>query len=317
MSSGYGDHDGLIHQALLYDGDEDFVATLAPFCSEGLARGERVFAVTTPGNIALLRDALGGRAGGVEFTVADEWYRAPGRTLGAYSRYVDEHKAAHGRVRVIGEPVWLGRSAEAEAEWTRYESVVNVAFASSPAWIVCPYDRRMLPEHIVAYARRTHPVLLMGEGPRASEVFTDPAAFVYEGDELPLPAPPDVAGSVLDVDFDADLALLRGRVAEYAAGLGLPGERVELLLVVVNELAANSVQYGGGGGRFRLWARRDDVVCDVIDDGRMLEAFPGYLPPSASARRGHGLWVVRQICDLVQIRTDPLGTQVRVYLSRA
>jgi hypothetical protein len=45
---------------------------------------------------------------------------------------------------------------EAEfAEWFRYESMINLSFASAPATIVCTYDARSLPDSVLVSARRT------------------------------------------------------------------------------------------------------------------------------------------------------------------
>ncbi|GAA3444377.1 anti-sigma factor RsbA family regulatory protein [Planomonospora venezuelensis] len=303
----------LIHHALVYGSDEAFLSATTGFCRDGLAGGDRVLAVTTPANIGLLEDALGPAAAGVEFVAADDWYGAPGRTLAAYGRYVDAHKVRHRRVRIIGEPVWHGRSPAEEAEWTRYESVINAAFAGSPAWIVCPYDERTLPERIVADARRTHPKLLTGSAEHDSHAYTDPAAFAHASDHLPLPPP---AGAGEEIRFDADLGRMRQRVAARAAALGLSAGQIDRLLLAVNEVAANAVQHGGGHGRILLWADAAGIGCDVADPGRLSTPFPGYLPPDPLADRGHGLWVVRQLCELLEIRTGRNGTQVRLHLAR-
>ncbi|WP_214416927.1 anti-sigma factor RsbA family regulatory protein [Sphaerisporangium fuscum] len=316
LASGLEPEAGLIHQALFYDSDEAFAAAMTPFCREGLERGDRVLAVTTRANVALLKDTLGRAATQVEFIEAADWYHAPGRTLAAYGRYVDTHKTGHPRVRIIGEPVWHGRSDVEEAEWTRYESVINAAFAAAPAWIVCPYDERTLPGRIVAHARRTHPELLSGAGPHVSEAYTAPAAFTYPGDELPLPPPPSFPGSVMEVEFDADLRALRHRLAEGACALGMSSEQTQRLILAVGELATNTLQHADGRGRVRMWADGDGVICDVIDLGQMTAPFPGYLAPAPDASSGHGLWVVRQLCTLMQIRTQMPGTQIRLHLAR-
>ncbi|MBG0826649.1 sensor histidine kinase [Planomonospora sp. ID67723] len=304
----------LVHHALIYGSDESFLAATTGFCLDGLTAGDKVLAVTTPVNTGLLRDSLGRDSGAVEFVTAEDWYDAPGRTLAAYNRYVDEHKVRHRRIRIIGEPVWHGRTPAEEAEWTRYESVINAAFADSPAWIVCPYDTRVLPERVVADARRTHPNLLAGSAAQISHVYADPAAFTHAADRLPLPPPP--AGADAEIRFDADLGRMRQQVSARATALGLSAELTGRLLLAVNEVAANAVQHGGGSGRIRIWADHAAVGCDVVDPGRMDTPFPGYLPPDPRAEHGHGLWVVRQLCDLLEIRTGQDGTQVRLHLGR-
>ncbi|MCK2212233.1 sensor histidine kinase [Actinomadura sp. ATCC 31491] len=305
----------LVHHALVYGSDGHFVSVTAPFCQEGLAAGDKVLAVTTAANIALLRAALGRDADDVEFVEAAGWYDAPGRTLAAYDRYVQVHQDGRRRVRVIGEPVWQGRSAAEETEWIRYESALNAAFAGQPAWIVCPYDERVLPGRIVAEARRTHPALLTPGGVRPSDAYVEPESFTCDADALPLPPPPP--DPLADFPFDGDLHLMRGLVRAAVAPLGMSEERVGLLLLAVNEVVSNAVEHGGGHGRLVVWAEGPVVVCDVTDPGRMERSLPGFRTPEPTATRGYGLWVVRRVCDLLEIRTGPAGTQIRLRLSRA
>ncbi|MFG1943853.1 anti-sigma factor RsbA family regulatory protein [Nonomuraea sp. NPDC048826] len=304
----------LTHQALLYDSDAAFLSAAAAFCRAGLDHGEKVLAVVGRPNLDPLRSALADDAADVELVPADEWYTAPGRTLAAYHRYVERHSVAHPGVRVIGEPVWQGRSPAEEAEWTRYESMINVAFAGSRATILCPYDTRTLPERITADARRTHPALDdPSAGPEAAPNpgYTDPEEFAHAADHLPLPAaPPDVE----PILFGADLAAMRRRVARRAFALGAARELRERLLLAAHEVAANAVEHGGGHGRILLWLDGGTLLCEVDDPGRMNAPYAGYLPPAFPTDRGHGLWVVRQLCDLVEVRTGDTGTCLRLHL---
>ena len=56
------------------------------------------------------------------------------------------------------------------------------------------------------------------------------------------------------------------------------------------------------------------VLCEVFDPGTGAEAPFSHLPPSPDSENGHGLWITQQLCDLVEIRTRPSGTTVRLYL---
>ncbi|MFG3441088.1 anti-sigma factor RsbA family regulatory protein [Nonomuraea sp. NPDC047897] len=306
----------LVHQGLIYDSDEQFLDATVPFCLDGLEQQDAVLAVTSPSNIGLLRQALGGAAGQVEFVASKDWYEAPGRTLAAYYHYVDQRTAAgpHRRVRVVGEPVWHGRDQVASAEWTRYEAAINVAFAACPAWIVCPYDSRLLPRQIVEDARRTHPQLVTGTTVEHSGHYADPASSDGAWDREPAAAPGD--GTAPAMSFDADLAALRAFVRTAAAALKVPPDVVQRLVSAANEVATNAVRHGGGSGRVKLWRAGRRVVCEVADGGEETGArwWLGYLPPDPAQPHGHGLWVVRQLCDLVEIHPGPSGTTVRLHL---
>ncbi|MEU4356787.1 sensor histidine kinase [Streptomyces virginiae] len=307
----------LVHQGLVYGSDEAFLTATVPFCLDGLEQDEAVLAVTTPANIDLLRQQLGSAAKSVEFIGADDWYQAPGRTLAAYYRYVDERTATgrHRQVRVIGEPVWHGRDVLETDEWTRYESVINVAFADCPAWIVCPYDTRALPEAVVADARRTHPQLVTGPAAESSSHYADPLGGTW-GRELS-PAPAD--GKAV-LRFDADLTAVRSFVHDTALSLGMSRDAAGRLVFAANEVATNAIQHGGGAGEITVWRTSHRVICDVKDLGSAggpAEAgwVLGYLPPDPKRPHGHGLWTVRQLCDLAEVHTGDRGTTVRLHLN--
>jgi len=171
----------LEHRALLYGNDAEFLAVAVPFLAEAIARGEGAMAATSERNIELLREQLGQGAVGVEFVNDSRWYSSPLAALNKYREFVDrclERGAPW--VRVIGEPVWDGRT-EAEARvWTRYESLLNLVFGASPVTIVCPYDVRALDPVIVGHARATHPRTIERGAVSASVHYVDPSDFVLD-----------------------------------------------------------------------------------------------------------------------------------------
>jgi hypothetical protein len=148
----------LDHQALVYRTTDQFLRTMVPFLVEGVKRGDGLVAAAAKDKIKLLRSELGPSGQDVTFLSSDGWYRDPFTTLEGFRSAVDEKAAAgHGWVRVIGEPVWLGRSPEDVTRWVRYEALINLALADVRATIVCPYDASAVPPAIVTAARRTHP----------------------------------------------------------------------------------------------------------------------------------------------------------------
>jgi transcriptional regulator with XRE-family HTH domain len=149
------------HSALIYESDEEFVGAAAPFLTEGIERSECVIVIMAERQANLLQDALGDAARTVQFEDASEWYRSPSAALNAYRTLLRE-QLEHGAhwIRIVGEAMWAGRS-EAKAEtWMRYESMVNMAFASAPASIMCVYDARHAAPSILTDACRTHPELV-------------------------------------------------------------------------------------------------------------------------------------------------------------
>jgi len=167
-----------VHEALVYSTVEEFLAATVPFIREGLEEQEPLLVVTKEANLSALRETLDIDAGGVDLVDRAGMYRSPPESIEAYDRYVRTRlEEGAGRVRIMGEPVWP-TSARAVAEWKRYESALNVAWASTPSWVVCLYDANELPDGIVSDAKRTHPALRTGRGARPSPHYTDPEVFV-------------------------------------------------------------------------------------------------------------------------------------------
>lgn len=305
----------LIHQALLFDSPAAFLAAAVPFVTEGVRRGDSVVAVTSQRNAELLREHIDGAADRVTFLPATGWFDSPGRTLDAYHRRIDALAGSTGRLRVLGEPVWAGRDPLETSEWGRYESAVNVALAGARAWLMCGYDRRAVPAAIMDDARRTHPSLAVGAQSRASAAYADPA-FYYAEHNGALDPPP--RHRVERLPF-ARLLPVRRFIAEHAARLGVPRERLDDFTLAVNEIATNAIRHGPGHGEARLWANERRVTCEIADRGTAPDSlfdFLGFLRAGREAEHGHGLWIARQICDLLEMRTGPAGTTVRLHIRR-
>lgn len=318
---------GFVHQALRYSSDEEFLSGTVGFVRDGLTAGDAVLAVVRGDNLALLRDALGGAARDVDFVDALDWYHYPSRTLGRYNAYCTEREeGGDRRVRVIGEPVWTGRTAFETREWTRYEALINVAFAASGHWVLCPYDARVLPAGVLADARRTHPEMVPGDGAADGGRYADPSAFYAECDELArtspeTPAPPHAPRTVSFTRGESVAA--RIAVAEYARRCRLTDDRARDMAAAVHEAVVNAVRFGGGRGVLRLWSDADWVVCEIADSGGgrpAVEArdtgYLGHVPADPRAAKGHGLWAVRQLSDLVTAHLGADGSTVRVHFRR-
>ena len=115
---------------------------------------------------------------------------------------------------------------------------------------------------------------------------------------------------------EPDLPRLRAAVGRAAAEAGLDPHRVPDFVLSAHELAANSVMHADGGGVLRVWIQDDDLVCEVSDHGALADVAVGKRRPDLTGDGGAGLWIVRQACDLVEIRSVPgLGTAVRMQMT--
>jgi anti-sigma regulatory factor (Ser/Thr protein kinase) len=297
------------HEALLYAGLDGFVESTAAFIREGAEAGEAVLVVVAQRKINLLREALNGSAERVVFADMAKVGANPALIINAWRRFVDEQRRLSGPLRGVGEPIWAGRSADELEEAQRHEVLLNVAFSGTGPWsLLCPYDIETLPAAVIEEAARSHPVLRDGMGRRASGVFADQVDAVFSA-----PLPPAPADAFEVVFADGGLDGLRALVFERAMASGLSLARSNELVLAVNELATNSLRYGGGGGVLRLWEAGGGMVCEVADRGRITDPLVGRLQPGLDREGGRGLWLANQLCDLVQIRSGPSGSTVRLH----
>jgi hypothetical protein len=57
------------------------------------------------------------------------------------------------------------------------------------------------------------------------------------------------------------------------------------------------------------------MVCEVRDSGRFDSPLAGRERPRGDQVGGWGLWLANQLCELVQVRSFPDGTVVRLHVS--
>lgn len=284
------------HEALLYEGIDGFMESTLPFVREGVARREPVMVAVDARKIALLKEALGEDARAVQFAEMRALGRNPGCIIPAWRQFVVDNAGDAVPLRGVGEPIWAGRSDDELEECHRHEALLNVAFDGGPAWtLVCPYDTAALPAEVVERALGTHSV---GEDTLAGE----------------LRAP---CGHVEELAFTLrELGTVRAYVMAWARSAGLPEARASDIVLAVSELAANSARHGGGRGAVRSWREPGALVCEVRDAGRIDDPLVGRgLPLEDGAADGRGLWLVHQLCDLVQLRSGASGSVTRLHMA--
>jgi len=303
------------HEALLYRGEDEFVARVEPVVREGAAAGGAVMVAVSDRKIGRLREALGPAGADVTFADMDDIGANPGRIIHAWHEWAAPHLAARRPVRGVGEPISASRTPDELVECQRHEELLNVAFGPGPGWLlVCPYDTAALEPAVIAECRCSHPVVLENGAAHESSEYRGVDAIV-EPFTPPLPEPD---GTPDELAFDlSQLGDVRRRVAGVAARAGLDAERSDDLVVAVHEVAANSVRHGGGRGVLRTWRGDRCVTCEVRDPGYIAEPLVGRLRPSAAVEGGHGMWLANQLCDLVQVRSSRAGTTVRLIVRTA
>ena len=302
---------GFEHIALLYQSAAEFTAGVLPFVEAGAKAAEPVVVAAQGSSLRVLRAQLAGLGDRVAFTDLVSIGPNPGRLLGWMRQATQRHRGLP--VRYIHETVWPSRRPEEIGEIARHEALINQILDRWQVSVLCPYDLALGPE-IIANAERTHPVILSAGQLQASQSY-DPQTPVSAQYDRPMSDPP--AGAAV-LTYRDGLAEARAFAAGHARRAGLPDLRVQDLVIAVGELAANTFVHTSGPGTLAIWATLDEVICQISDTGHIEDPLAGRIPPDLAQAGGRGfgggLWVVHQLCDLVELRTRPGGTQIRLHI---
>lgn len=298
----------LIHYAIAYTNGDDYLGGVLPFLRDGLSAGEPALVFAPDSNLRLLRARLDPPVGPMTFLDAADVARNPARIISAARHFADAHPGR--RIRVVGEPIWPGRSNAEIQEAIRHEACVNALFADVAATVLCPYDGAGLDAAVLSDADRTHPHLEAGGEYRSNPRYVDPTVTLARSDPLPA-APGHAEGFVF---HHGNLAALRRLVRSRADRVGLGGTQRQDLLLAVSEAAANTLIHTGEPGTVRVWRHAEALVCEISDHGHITDPLVGRLAPTADVGRGRGLWMVNQLCDLVELRSGVAGTTVRMHI---
>lgn len=315
MNSGHDSYSavdiGFAHPALLYRDSAEFVERTGQLVADAVQASRPVLVALPSTNLSLLRASLGGDAQWVRWIDMSEAGGNPGRLLPAVlGAFADRHVNRH--VVMIGEPIWDGRRAREYGAAVQHEALINLAFSNRRVTVVCPYATSKLSPATIVDAARTHPELIEAGRLSRSTSYGDPAS-VAAAAVGPLPDPPGDA-AVLVIFDGHDLAKSRTFTKHHGRELGLYGRRLEDLELAVHEAVVNTITHAPGPGTLRMWRRGGSVVCEIHDRGRIDDPLVGRHAPGMDDEHGHGLPMIHQLCDLVHLQTDAVGTVLQLYM---
>ena len=151
--------------------------------------------------------------------------------------------------------------------------------------------------------------------PAGHDALTRQPVLRPDGDgPVPRPPSPD-PDDPMSYDYTTDLAAIRAVVHRYALQAGLTEARAIDLTLAVSEVAANTVKHAKSPGSLNIWYDAKEIVCQIHDEGVITDPLAGRREPSLDAGGGHGLWIVNQVCDQVEIESDETGTTVRLHMN--
>lgn len=208
-------------------------------------------------------------------------------------------------VRLFGEMVWLLWDAGLVNAAIEVESLWNELGHQYSLSLLCAYPAQPV-------SAGTHPDALIEVCRLHTGVVGGPPEPVDSEHERLLSSPP---GDAEVLRYRADLAGVRSFAAARARRAGLPPRRVGDLVISVSELAANTLAHTSGPGSLALWVTDSEVICQIHDLGEITDPLAGKLRPHPAADGGgRGLWVVHQLCDLVEIGAGSADPTIRVHM---
>jgi anti-sigma regulatory factor (Ser/Thr protein kinase) len=253
---------------------------------------------------------LGPLTAHVLMTDMTEVGRNPSRILGeVLSRFVEKHSDQP--VRVIGEPIWPSRSEAEYPACVQHEALLNWAFTGRDVTVVCPYQVSQLDPEVIADARRTHPVLWQNGVFEHDNAAYAPEAMLARYNQ---PLSSDSSAVRYTARKLADLGGARAFAGAYAEWFGLSADQTADLQLIASELATASLTHVGGTCRLALWRHDSHVVCEARDDGCLDDPLAGRRAYGSDSDRGHGLYVVNAVADLVLTHTTADETTIHAYL---
>jgi anti-sigma regulatory factor (Ser/Thr protein kinase) len=115
--------------------------------------------------------------------------------------------------------------------------------------------------------------------------------------------------------YRSNLSQVRALVLKHATDAGLSDARASDLVLAVSEVAANTLRHTRSSGTLTIWHDLDEIVCEVHDEGVITDPLAGRRMPAPDALDGHGLWLVHQVCDQVELHSDGTGTTIRMHMA--
>jgi anti-sigma regulatory factor (Ser/Thr protein kinase) len=304
-----------LHATAVYDSDRDLGTRVLTFVMDGLARREKVVLIVPQRTSEILGSALGSGAMMVQWGLPGLSYNHLGRAAETIRNYLADRRAAGEPTRLLTENDVDGglRGPGRLAGYLRSEAAADGLYGSHGFPWLCLYDRRRYSPGVLADVERVHPHVLDQRGePAPNQDYVDPATYLAAH-----PGPVSVVPAEVPLDLELadlnDLGEIRRRAGQAARALGLDPAETRVAEVAAGEVIANAFRHGSPPGRVRVWRDADAVLIRVDSAGPgPAVAVSGFSPPDLAAGSGAGLWVARQIADVVHVETRRDGTSVEL-----
>ena len=314
-----------VHSALIISADSDLPAALGPVLHHSAESYDGVLLVVGANTRAVLAESAAGVPGEtVSWGDPAAFYQRLGSAYEGFRRYLAAQHRAGRRVHVIAEPDLIstvdpGIRADRTTAYLAYEAVCNDTYAIGGSAVTCIWDRRDHSDTVIDAVRATHAYELTPTGAAPSPHYLPPERYLAERRDThqrPVPLHLDRDVTLYEV---AELSGLRSALGAWAVGHGFTEEATEDLVVAAIEVATNGLRHGGAPVRVRTWHHDGTLVVQCDDAGKQpIPATAGYYRPHplAAAAGGRGLWLARQLADMVTVVSGPGRSAVRLHFPR-
>ncbi|WP_319460520.1 ATP-binding protein [Micromonospora sp. RTP1Z1] len=313
-----------VHAALIVDSDDTLRSRLVPALRRSIAAHERVYLLVGAHVERVVRDALGALADRLEWGERASFHLRLGFAYERLRRYLASQHAAGSRVHVITEPdVSADPGPDAPVDRATahlsYESACGDEYAEYGCAVTCLWDSRRHPTVLIKSVRDLHNHELTESGCQPNAGHVASADYLRARSEIPLEAAPTVVDLDIGlVDLD-QLTPLRGALRGWAEGRSFDADATGDVVVAVTEVATNGLVHGALPVRLRGWHHRDMLIVQVDDSGgrRIPPAAGFHRPGSADRVGGRGLWLARQLADVVTLHSGERSSSIRLHFPHA
>ncbi len=299
------------HEAFFYANAGDYLNVTVPFIRLGLDAGEAILVIVPSAKVGLLQSEFREREDhGLRFATTEDFGRNPARLLAVWADFIAASTQRGLTMRGIGETSWPGRSHDELLECARHEALVNVAFGDLTGLsVLCPYDATLLHESVITEAHRSHPHIAGEVSETTDDRFQSAVEPLLSSSLAPIP--PFAQHRAFGPE---ELRSVRMWVKDYARSRGASQNKTDDLSVAVGEAISNSIHHGGGSGQVSIWHEETILHCEIRDRGIITNPLAGRVRPPSDQTGGRGLWLMNQLCDLVQIRSTSEGQTIRLNM---
>ncbi len=305
------------HLAVVYHSDDELLDGLVPLLGAAVARDDLVWAAVADGPRRAIEGRLGPDAAGIVFDEPARPYSYSGQTTAAHRADRLREVIGPGRSALILSDIptlcEAGPRSSAADLWGAVDAGCNLALSGLPVTLICLCDAESVRDDTEHFLYWNHPELIVAAAPSPNPRYRLPHDVLAS---TPAPPAPSLGPPTQEQTFAGGAALrgVRGWAKRHGLDAGLDPGRIDGLVVAVCELVSNSIEHGAGRGTLSWWTSPGRVVAQVHDPGRMGITTPGLRRPEALAVRGRGVWLARQLSDVLHLWTTPEGTHARLEI---